>query len=303
MSSVPTLTMPDGRTFRLGRIPPKAAFDYGPFRVVVTPDDRKKVMPRLGAFFDHEHDSAPPPAQVDYWTKGMQAVKEMYLNDRLGDCCLAMIEHSTGLWTGNELGTPIIATDQETSGNYHHVCGPGDNGCVVTDVMDAWKRGLPMGGVTHRIDDYVAIDWTNKQLVQVAIDIFGTIQLGVSLPSAWTKTNCVWGPSRGNVGGHCVPAGSYGANLSDANGKPFNADGVSISTWAGLALITWPCFLSHQYIGEAYVPLSPDWYSNGNLAPNGINVAGLQAAFQAIKNGQVPDVPTPPPAVIDWHTL
>lgn len=298
--SVPTFKTPSGETHRLGRIRPKAAFDYGQFRVIIKPDDTKVVVPRLGAFYSTGHDRSPPPESVDYWTKGLAAVKQMYLNNQLGDCCIAMIEHAIGLWTGNEMGKPVLASDSETSSTYHGVCGPGDEGCVVTDVMDAWKKGVTVAGGMHTIDDYVSVDWTNKALVQVAIDLFGAMMLGVNLPKDWTQTNCVWGPSSGMVGGHCIPAGSYGDNLSDANGKPFNQDGVSISTWGGLALIEWQCFNSKQYIEEAYVPLSKDWYSNGNLAPNGINVAGLQAAFAAIKAGQVPDLPAPTPIIIDW---
>lgn len=291
--TVPTLTAPSGQTVRLGRIRPKAMFDYGPFRVIVKPDDSKTVVPRLSAFYNRADDAAPPPASVDWFAKALPSIGQMYGNDQYGDCVIASAMHLVGLWTANDSdgGGCAVGTTQEAVSTYRKLCGPGDNGCNIADVLDATKAGgITVGGKVHRIDDYVAVDWTNKNLVQVAIELFGGLKLGVNLPSAWGggRDGDTWDVTNsGIVGGHDIPAGAYAAT------------GVTIATWAGRRLVTWPAFLSRRWFEEAYAVLSPDWYNADNLAPNGINVDGLKAAIQAIKDGQVPDVPTPP-SVIDW---
>ena len=83
----------------------------------------------------------------------------------------------------------------------------------------------------------------------------------------------------------------------------YDDKGVYISTWGKVGtLIPWSVFqkkvTSEAGIEECYVVLAPDWYSNGNLAPNGIAVADLQAALTAIGGGTVPPVPTPGPTPV-----
>ncbi len=291
--AVPTIAQPSGQVLHLGRIRPLAAYDYGPFHVVIT-SNGKKVMPRLGAFYNSGADNAPPPDAVDWFPKALPSISQMYGNDQQGDCVIASAMHQVGIWTGNDTdsGGCAVGTTQEALSQYHVICGAGDNGCNITDVLDATKAGrIKVGGKVHRIDDYVAVDWTNKMMVKVAIDVFGTIKTGVNLPSAWGGGNDgdTWDVTSSRiVGGHDIPAGAY------------NDQGVTIATWAGVRLVTWPAFQSRKWFEEAYAVLSPDWYNQDNLAPNGINVAGLRAALEAIRNGQVPDVPTPPGAIIDW---
>jgi hypothetical protein len=295
--TVPTITLNDGQVVRLGRTAPKKIIDVGRFRYIVKDDNSQVVVPRLSYFYDRADDVAAPPDTIDYSQKAMASVKRMYKNDALGDCCLAMVWHSIGVWTANET-TEVQATDAEVVKGYHDTCGGGDNGCIVVDVMDQWKRGYQGGGGNHIIDDYVAVDHTNKLLVQVAQDLFGALQIAASLPSGWTQTNTVWDDrSSGMVGGHCFPGLGYGANLHDAKGSPFSADGICCSTWAGLVLITWPAFQSRKWVEEVYAPLAPDWYQANNLAPNGVDVTALRAALTAIRNGQIPPLPQ---QVVDW---
>lgn len=281
----PTVTLCNGQTVKLGRIRPVAAFDYGHFRVVDRPDGTRKVMPRLSAFYNAAHDAVPPPPATNWRAKGAAALAQTLGNTTQGDCVIASKLHQVGIWTGNATGTPAVSNDSEALAQYHQICGGGDNGCVITNVLDWFKaNGLTVGGTTHKIDNYVAIDWTNQNLVQVAIEVFGTGCIGINLPSAWTCTNCVWSPTNtGIVGGHDVPFIDYDPQY------------VYIATWGGVVQVTWAAFLSQNWIDEAYIELSPDWYANANLAPNGINVAGLQTAFAAIASGQVPVIPIPTP--------
>src|ERR1700736_354865 len=141
---VATVTLNDGRTVKLGRIRPKSP------PLVLKFNRYLKVS------------VTPPPTSVDYSAKAMDSLKRMYLNDQFGDCVIAGKFHAVGVWTGNESGSVVQGTDQEVLSSYHGICGPGDNGCNITDVLDYFKaNGLPFNGTKHKIDGYVAIDWTH----------------------------------------------------------------------------------------------------------------------------------------------
>ena len=286
----------DGRMVRLGRRRPKAIFDHGKFRFILTHDDRLKVVLHLGNYYAKELDATPPPAQTSWRTKGATALAEMYLNDTEGDCVIASKYHILGCVSGNET-SPILATNAEVQGSYTGICGPGDNGCVITDVLDYWKAtGLVATGQKYKIDNYVAFDWTNQTLLQVGLEVFGPAAcIGINLPNNWTCSDCVWGPpSGGVVGGHDVCVIDY-TTVPDPAYQ--NLTGVYIGTWASVCLIPWAQFLASggQYIEEAYFALSPQWYNQGNLAPNGIDAATLASDLAMLGSGTVPPLgPVPP---------
>lgn len=264
------VTLKDGRGVRLGRLRPKA---------------RPQAL-RFAAYFDPRKDRQPPPASVDYAQKAMAAIQRMYLNDQYGDCVIAGKYHQVGIWSGNDTGTAQQGSDNEVYQMYQTICGRGDNGCYITDVLDYFRdRGLPLSGKLHKIDGYVSVDNTNKLEVQVAIDLFGSLTLGIDLPNDWTCTNCTWDVTNSRiVGGHDVCVCGY------------NAQGVQICTWGGIVTITWSAFTSSKWITECYAQLSPDWYNDDQLAPNGIDVATLKADLAKLGGGVIPDIdpPTPP---------
>jgi hypothetical protein len=282
----------NGKTVRLGRIQPRVCFDAGAFRVHVFPNGTQKVIPKFGAHYNRALDRDPPPASVDYSPKALAALARMYLNDTYGDCVIASKGHQVGIWSGNETGTAVQATDAEILQNYTSICGPGDQGCVITDVLDAMKAGkFIMNGQPALIDNYVAVDWTQQNLVAVALDVFGAVTLGVNLTDDCTTSGpgVVWNFSGSIVGGHDIPIYAY------------DSKGVYISTWGTIGtLIPWSVLTKNAGNGpgveEAEVALSPNWYSQGNLAPNGINAATLAADLALVGGGAIPPVgPTPTP--------
>ncbi len=242
---------------------------------------------RFGSYF-RELLASPPPASVDYSPKAMAALSLIDDNDRWGDCVIACMYHAVGVWTGNESGTAVVGNDAEVLNEYHSICGPGDPGCEITAVLDYLKvHGLPFNGVIHKIEDYVSVDWTNRQEVMAAVYLFGALPIGINLPQAWTTAK-VWDVTNTPiVGGHCVVIVGY------------NAQGVIIASWGQLFLITWAAFLSRNWVEEAYAPLSPDSYANGGVAFCGVDVTGLRADLATIRAGGVPSVgPTPPPVPV-----
>jgi hypothetical protein len=231
-----------------------------------------------------------PTLPVDWTAKATAALARMYLNDALGCCVVSDAYHRVGLWTGNATGTAVQGTDAEVEATYR-VWNPGrqDNGCVITDVLDYCRdHGITVGGVNHKIDGYVKIDWTNWDEWLVAVFLFGAMPLGINLPDAWTQ-NDVWDVTNTPVvGGHDVAAVAVPT-----------ADGALVSSWGRLYRLTRAAATSRAWVEEAYAPLSPDWYANATRAPNLIDAAALKADLAAFGHGTIPDVgpagPNPPP--------
>lgn len=267
MSLVPGATAP--QTVRLGRLRPKA----------------RPMALALSEYLEVEKAAIALPTSVDYTAKALSSLARMYLNDQYGDCVIAGKYHAVGVWSGNDAGTPVVGTDQEVLSAYHTICGPGDNGCVITDVLDWMRtRGLSFAGKAHKIDGYVQCDWRNADLVKAAVYLFGCLTIGVNLPEAWTSA-AVWDVTGSRiVGGHDVTCVGY------------TSQGVQISSWGRVYTITWPAFTSTRWLEECYALLGPDWYNDDRLAPCGVDVTALLADLQKVGGGQVPPIePVPPP--------
>lgn len=253
----------------------------------IRPKQKPRVL-RLSDYFDAAKVHTPPPPSINRRDKAKASIGRMYLNDQYGDCVVAGKAHALGLWSANDSdsGGEVLGTDREILDQYHRWCGPGDNGCVITEVLDAIRDGgMTMNGRRYAIDGYVECDWTNKTLVQLAQYLFGATTIGIDLPADWTRSD-VWDVTNSSiVGGHDVTPIDY------------DERGVYVSSWGRIYLITWPAFTSRRWLSEMYVMLSPTWYGSDKLAPSGFDVTRLKAAIDAIGSGTLPDIdpPAPPP--------
>ena len=230
-----------------------------------------------------------PPDTVDYTKKATASLSQMYKNDEFGDCVIAGKYHAEGVWSGNDTdsGGVVLGTDAEVLTAYQTICGPGDNGCIITQVLDYYRdKGLKFNGSIRKIDGYVRLDWTNKLEVQVAIYIFGAVSIGINFPDSWRKES-IWDITTSQIiGGHDVTCVGY------------NSQGVQVSSWGRIYTMTWAAFLSEKWIDEAYVMLSPDWYGNDKVAPSGIDLIGLRKDLEKIGQGVIPSVnPSPNPPI------
>lgn len=274
---------------KFGRIKPKQIVEGDKFKVVVSPSGTRHVVPKLAAYMKPA--TVALPTTVDYATKAMASIGRMYKNDSLGDCVIAGKMHQLGVWSANDSdsGGVVLATDAEVVSQYHSICGAGDNGCVITDVLDTMKsKGMTAGGKSYKIDGYVSIDNTNVNEVKTALYLFGSLTLGIDLPSAWANSsnNGIWDTTNtGIVGGHDVPA------------VGFNDTGVVIATWAGLRTITWKAFTSKKWITELYAQLAPLWYGSDKLAPCGVDAVTLKTDLDALGGGTIPPVTPPVPPI------
>ena len=183
---------------------------------------------------------AAPPPQTNYREKAAQSLARMYCNDQLGCCVVSGKMHSLGLWSGNDTdmaGGIILATDDEVKSQYRTICGPGDNGCIITRVLDVMRsKGLVANGKYYTIDAYVRCDNWDQRLTETAQYLFGASTIGIQLPKEWTQSD-VWDiTSSPMVGGHDVTA------LDCDN------EGVFISSWGRLYKMTWAALMSKKYI-------------------------------------------------------
>lgn len=269
MPTMRSVSFDQPETVKLGRIRPPAL----------------PQVPRFAAYFDEA--AVTPPKEVDYTKKAMSSLNRMYMNDRLGCCVISGKYHAVGVWSGNDTDSAILGSDNEIVNMYRTICGPGDRGCLISSVLDYMKaRGMPFNGVRHKIDGYVTVNNQRKIETQIAILLFGHVTIGFNLPQSWTSESKWDITTSPIVGGHDVCLCGY------------NEEGVIVSSWGRLYLMTWQAYISKKYVEEAYVILAPSWYNDDKLSPNGVDVTKLRDDLQKIGSGIIPTIDPPEPEPI-----
>lgn len=246
-----------------------------------------RLVPKFKAYFDVHRMTSRPPASTNRREKAADSLARMFLNNQYGCCVISSTAHCLGLWTGNDApGGVIVPTDAEILSQYHSICGPGDNGCYIPDVLERTRlTGFQAGGKLYKIDGYVAVDWTDQLTTCVVLYVLGAKKIGINLPEAWLN-DAVWDVTDSPiVGGHDVAPIDY------------DAQGVYVASWGRVYLITWRAYMSRVWLEEAYAMLSPNWYGSDLLAPNGIDATTLKADMVKLGAGELPDpgpAPIPP---------
>lgn len=224
----------------------------------------------------------PPPPAVDY----AAAIDDwpMMKNDTVGDCTCATAGHMIEQWTtyAQKPFTPddgaIIGAYSAITG-YDPVTGLNDNGAVILDVLNYWRR---RGIARHQILAYVGLEPGNHIELKDAVAIFGSCYLGLALPIS-AQHQAVWAvPPGGRIGtgapgswgGHAVPVVAY------------DIRGLTVVTWGELKRMTWT-FLD-AYCDEAYAVLSNDWINTmTKVAVNHLNLAALREDLRQLEGGRV----------------
>jgi hypothetical protein len=228
-----------------------------------------------------------PPPSWNWRRLAMSSISQMYLNDTEGDCVIAEMCHSEGIFTGNANGGPVIFTPDQVNTLYSAIGGyvPGDpstdNGCDIQTALSYWgNKGLLNGELKNQ--GYLAVNPSDKTEIQIALFLFENLCFGVELPDAWINpvpedSGFIWdvagAPDPDN--GHCFLGFGY------------DYGGVNISTWAMQGMITYNAiadYCSSGNSGELYTVLSEDSVNIAkSRAPNGFDWTQLLADFQAIK--------------------
>lgn len=218
----------------------------------------------------------------------------MYLNDRIGDCTCATVGHIIEIFTHYGQGRLVKVTDNDVLKAYEDVSGynpdtgANDDGAVVQDVLNYWRK-TGVGG--HKILAFAEVDYRDKDELRAAMSLFGNIYLGIDFPNTafdqfdngepWDVVSGAY-----SEGGHAINAGYY--DVSDNMWK--------IVTWGQVQPMTQAFF--DKYVEEAWVVVSEEWIKD-NKNPDGIDLAALGQDFENITGeaNPFPDVPPAPQPV------
>ena len=215
----------------------------------------------------------PAPPSVD-WSKSVGAWG-VHLNDSLGCCTIAAAANAIQTWTANA-GQEVIVPDADVLKYYeawdgYNPCDPStDQGGVELDVLNNWRQ---QGFSASALDAFAAVNHANSGLVEIAINLFGGLYIGVELPlsaqgqSTWTVPASGIKTGRGvpgSWGGHCVLLLGWDAAL------------IYFISWGKVYSMTWDFY--HTYFDEIYAPISGDQISLATgLSRNGFDYPLLKA--------------------------
>lgn len=216
----------------------------------------------------------------------------MYLNDRIGDCTCAAAGHIIEEVTQYGQGKVVVLPDNDILSAYEAVSGynpntgANDNGAVMQDVLNYWRKN-GFGG--HKILAFAEVDHKNMDEVYAATDLFGFVYLGIDFPAfAMDQFNAgeAWDVSDTNAqieGGHAINAGWY-----DKSSQTWK-----VITWGKVQTMTNAFF--DKYVEEAWIAITPEWVE-GNDSPEGVDIQALGEAYTQITGKPSPFTNVTPPA-------
>jgi hypothetical protein len=222
--------------------------------------------------------SLPPPPSQRYWAEG-QTKWGMMLNDKLGDCTIAGCGHAIQVW-GHALQKEHTVTDAQILSKYELWDGykPSDpntdQGGIELDVLTKWKNSAFYG---HKLDGFAAVNVKNAHEVQQAINLFGGLYIGISLP-ATAQNQVIWDVTDPSLQGNAAP-GSWGGHCVYVTG--YDNTGIYCITWGEnlkMTLAFW-----NAYVDEAYALLGQDFINSKGVSASGFNLSQLKADLSMIK--------------------
>lgn len=257
------------------------------FRGGCLPNDPSKPRLRLDS---HLALVPPNPAVVDWMSRVTSW--PMYGNDLYGCCVWSTIGHQLQALSTYGGGTTLTVTDAAVLKGYADVTGwnpnvpSSDRGTVIQDALNYWRT---VGIAGHKILAFAQVDHTNRAAVEAAVNVFGTVHLGLQFPKiAMAEFNAgqPWdsvASDGGIIGGHSVPVGRY-----NHPGGQYGA-----VTWARPQPLTEAFW--ERYVTETWVVITPEWLNTVGQSPQGVDLHGLGEDFAQL-TGQANPFPAPTPA-------
>lgn len=252
------------------------------FHPGVLPNDPEKPRLKVSRFL-----TAPTyPASLDYLSNVSNF--PMYLNDRIGDCTCAagghiiQAESTYGRGATETVTDGDVLTAYEAVSGYNPATGENDNGAVLQDVLNYWRK-TGIGG--HQILAFAELDIHNMAEVKAAMSTFGAVYLGFDFPSSAMEQfnegrpwDVVYGAY--SQGGHAVHAGAY---LEDGT--------IKVTTWGAVQEMTQAFW--DKYVFEAWIVITPEWLNDVGYSPSGFDLHGLGQELAELTGGTNPFLPAP----------
>ena len=251
------------------------------------PNDPRKPRVRLRRLAGA---TLTPPSSAD-WQSSVPSWPVL-ANDRIGDCTAAGAGHIAQMvnWYGQGVDSPV--TDQDAIAMYSAISGydprsgRNDIGATLQDALSYWRK-TGIGG--NKITAFAQLDAQDLDLVRNCIAIFGAVYTGLNFPSsAMDQFNRgqVWDVVKRSPieGGHCVPIGAHDANTFEC------------VTWGRRQKMTVDFY--RRYFDECWVAIDLDWLRAAGTSPAGLDVATLNADFEAL-TGEPAPFPQDNPGPVD----
>lgn len=201
-----------------------------------------------------------PPASVD----PPSVPYPMDLNDQLGICTLAGVDHLLAAWNAEVHENDPRPDEDALRSTYFDLTGGEDSGLNESDLLATWRNSGLWG---NKIRAYAPVPVTDIRQQQQAIAFYGGLYLGIQCPASAqedfaAKRPWVYDPASPIEGGHCIV------------GLGFTPTAMLCATWGAIAEVTYP-FLAHM-LDEAWVVLGNEMVeAKGDGL--GIDLASLEA--------------------------
>ncbi len=260
-----------GRQFRLGRNRParrKLATTMKQLRV----DD---VLPPIVV-----------PDSTDYRTAALPSLRNVYGNDRLGDCVIAGGAHVRGVTSFNAGGGSLFTDDQiilqyAAIGGYDPNDPDSDQGCDENTALNFWRTtGWPDGVKLIRA---VSVDPTSISEINEALYLFENLFFGVSLPEEWIDPIPSGDGFDWTLAGPAIPENGHcfiGCDIAPGGA------GIIIDTWGMLGTISYAAiaqYASAGSSGQLFTLLTPDIVDRVTAkSPAGYDVETLTEYLNAL---------------------
>lgn len=224
---------------------------------------------RLARYLDLGQFAASPPARD--WSHPLDAPPwGLFANDRLGNCTCAAIGHFLQAQSANT-GRPLLIGGADVI-NMYRVVGGYDPARPETDqgaeMLDALRHMRNVGLCGHRFGAFVALDPTQRDHVEAAINSFGGAYCGLDMPAAWRDAT-TW--DIGDRSARWEP-NSWGPHAVEIVG--YDRIGLIAVTWGTLKLITWEAL--QRYCSEAWAAIDEQWIDDTTmLTPSGFDLEQL----------------------------
>jgi hypothetical protein len=241
------------------------------------------------------------PVSADHFSK----VTEwgLWRNDTFGDCGPVSYGNLVKLITAHLTGMEADVTEADVFALYK-LCnpmfdpndpgGPGDAGVDMQTMLElAVEHGFGPDGKWKPLA-FAKVDVSNLDEVRAAISIFGGVLFGVDLDEAQdsqTNQGLPWDytPHSREWGGHAILAGLY---TSDSAAR--HPD-ISVISWA-LKVGTTDAFEQRQ-LEECWVVIFEEHLQHPAFQ-QGVDLAALAAAYEALTGRPFPVTPTPKPVPV-----
>ena len=199
---------------------------------------------------------------------------DMDMNDTLGCCGVAGIDHGFKAAAADTQETESFPTAQQVGDYYLNYTGGQDSGVILSDFLSYVKGNAFYG---HTVSAYAPVSVSDVNTLLFAIDAYDFAYVGITVtqammdaaqgPAPWTWT--LEEAQGASIGGHCIILAGY------------DSQWLYGITWGNFVRIAYPAW--HQMGDEAWAVLSGELVSAQGDG-HGLNLAALQADLSRLNN-------------------